>query len=88
MFTEVQPLNYKIMKTRIFKTEEAFNKAIEYVREKNYSYELWTEIESTSSIFQGAKYVETNEPIETWSGRTTAVYFEDGILETILLIII
>ena len=75
------------MKTKIFKTEEAFNKAIEYARKKNYTYELWAEIESTCTVFQGARYVETNEPIEDWSGTTTAVYFEDGILETLLLIL-
>ena len=76
------------MKTKIFKTEEAFNKAIEYAREKNYSYELWAEIESTCALFQRARYEETNEPIEPWSGTTTAVYFEDGILETLVIIII
>lgn len=75
------------MKTKIYKTEEAFNKAIENAREK-YAYEIWTEIDSTCTIFRGAKYEETNDPIEAWSGTTTAVYFEDEILEKLLLIII
>ena len=76
------------MKTKIYKTEEAFNKAIENARKEKYSYELWAEAESTCTIFQGAKYEETNEPIESWSGTTTAVYFEDEILETLIIIII
>ena len=76
------------MKTKIYKTEEAFNKAIENARKEKYSYELWAEADSTSAIFRGARYEETNEPIESWSGRTTAVYFEDDILETLIIIII
>lgn len=75
------------MKTKIYKTEEAFNKAIESARKK-YSYEIWAEAESTCMIFQGAKYEETNEPIESWSGRTTAVYFEDEILGKLIITII
>lgn len=76
------------MKTKIYKTEEAFNKAIENVQKKKYSYVLWTEVDSTSTMFRGAKYEETNEPVESWSGRTTAVYCEDEILETLIIIII
>lgn len=76
------------MKTKIYKTEEAFNEAIENARKKKYSYELWAEAESTCTIFQGAKYEETNEPIGSWSGRATAVYFEDEMLEKLIIIII
>lgn len=78
------------MKTKIYKTEEAFNKAIENARKGKYSYELWGEVDSTSTIFWGAKYEETNEPIESWSGKTTAVYFEDEdeIFESLTIIII
>ena len=76
------------MKTKIYKTEEAFDKAIENARKEKYSYELWAEVDCTSTIFQGAKYEETNEPIESWSGKTTAVYFEDELLERMVLIII
>lgn len=75
------------MKTKIYKTEEAFNKAIENARKK-YSYEIWAEADSTGTIFWKAKYEETNEPVESWSGTTTAVYFEDEILETLLIVII
>lgn len=39
------------MKTKIYKTEEAFNKAIEKARKEKYSYELWAEVDSTSTIF-------------------------------------
>lgn len=75
------------MKTKIYKTEEAFNKAIENARKK-YSHEIWAETDSTSTIFWGAKYEETNDPIESWSGRTTAVYFVDEMLEDLVIIII
>lgn len=75
------------MKTKIYKTEEAFNKAIENARKK-YSRELWTEIDSTSKLFRGAKYEETNDPVESWAGTTTAVCFVDDILENLIIIII
>lgn len=76
------------MKTKIYKTEEAFNKAIENARKGKYSCELWAEVDSTSTILWGGKYEETNEPVESWSGKTTAVYFEDELLETLAIIII
>ena len=79
------------METKIYKTEEAFNKAIEDARKK-YEYESWGEAESTSTVFWGARYEETNEPIEPWSGTTTAVYFynkvDDEILEALIIILL
>ena len=77
------------MGTKIYKTEEAFKKAIEDARNK-YEYESWGEADSKSTLFRSARYEETNEPIEPWSGRTTAVYFynkvDDEILDALIII--